>query len=159
VATPEPLPAELAAIAARYGIDQSRRFVVVDQNAQQMIVWDPAAGPHMAGRTLRRLPVSTGDESAGYRTPAWYGLIGAYWGTFNAAGAYADEGWYLHDDNGANLIHSAPYKLVNGAKVYEDLEAIGSYPASHGCIRLRPEDARWFTEWRPQGVPLVILPK
>jgi lipoprotein-anchoring transpeptidase ErfK/SrfK len=48
---------------------------------------------------------------------------------------------------------------VNGAKVYEDLEAIGSYPASHGCIRLRPEDARWFTEWRPQGVPLVILPK
>ncbi len=155
--TAEPLPADLAAVAARYGIDPKRRFVVVDEKTQQMTIWDPAAGPAMGGQTLRRLPVSTGDESHGYRTPAWYGLIGAYWGTFHSAGVYADEGWYLHEDNGANLIHGAPYTLVDGQKVYEELDAIGSYPASHGCIRLRPEDARWFTEWQPQGVPLVIL--
>jgi len=157
--TAEPLPADLAAVAARYGIDPTRRFVIIDVNAQQMVVWDPAAGPAMGGRPLRRLPVSTGDESRGYRTPAWYGLIGEYWGTFHSASVYADEGWYLHEDNGANLIHSAPYTLVDGQKVYEELDAIGSYPASHGCVRLRPEDAHWFTEWRPQGVPLVILPR
>ena len=58
-----------------------------------------------------------------------------------------------------SLIHSAPYKLVDGQKMYEDMEALGAYPASHGCIRLAPEDATWFTEWNPQGVPLAILPK
>ncbi len=157
--TPSLLPADLAAVAARYGIDPTRRFVVIDLKTQQMTLWDPAAGPLMDGQSLRRLPVSTGDESRGYRTPAWYGLIGDYWGTFHSAGVYADEGWYLHEDNGANLIHGAPYTLVNGQKVYEEMDAIGSYPASHGCVRLRPEDARWFTQWRPQGVPLVILPK
>ena len=94
------------------------------------------------------------------RTPAWYGLVGKYWGTFHAYGAYADEGWYLYDDpTGSILIHSAPYRLIDGKKHYEGLDALGNYPASHGCIRLRPEDAAWFTSWKPQGVPLAILPK
>jgi lipoprotein-anchoring transpeptidase ErfK/SrfK len=57
------------------------------------------------------------------------------------------------------LIHSAPYRLVDGKKVYEDLDALGNYPASHGCIRLAPEDAAWFTAWKPQGAPLVVLPR
>ncbi len=56
------------------------------------------------------------------------------------------------------MIHSAPYKLINGVKQYEALDALGSYPSSHGCIRLLPAEARWFTEWSPQGVPLVVLP-
>ena len=119
-----------------------------------MFVWDPAAEA-----PLRELPVSTGDESRGYRTPPWYGLVGKYEGTFQSFGVYADEGWYLFEDHGKILIHGAPYKLVDGQKVYEDMEALGAYPASHGCIRLVPEDAAWFTEWNPQGVPLVILPK
>ena len=105
------------------------------------------------------MPVSTGDESRGYRTLAWYGLVGEYWGTFNAFGVYADEGWYLFEDAGTILIHGSPYRLVDGEKVYEDMGALGAYPASRGCIRLTPEDARWFTEWQPQGVPIVILPK
>jgi lipoprotein-anchoring transpeptidase ErfK/SrfK len=48
---------------------------------------------------------------------------------------------------------------VDGQKVYEDIEALGAFPASKGCIRLTPEDAAWFTEWNPKGVPIVILPK
>jgi lipoprotein-anchoring transpeptidase ErfK/SrfK len=152
VTTPEPMLTRLAEVAKQYGIDPSRRFVVVDAATQQMIVWEP-------GRPPKEIPVSTGDESRGYRTRAWYGLVGKYVGTFQAHGVYADEGWYLFEDAGSILIHSAPYKLVNGVKVYEDMEALGSYPASRGCIRLRPEDARWFTEWGPKGVPLVILPR
>lgn len=150
--TPEPLPADLAAVAAAYGIDPARRFIVIDPNTQQMTIWEP-------GQPVRKLPVSTGDEERGYRTPAWYGLVGKYWGTFHAFGVYADEGWYLYEDSGSVLIHGAPYKLVNGQKVYQELDAIGNYPASRGCIRLRPEDARWFTEWKPEGVPLVVLPR
>jgi len=41
----------------------------------------------------------------------------------------------------------------------EDMDALGNFPASRGCIRLSPEDAQWFTEWQPRGVPLVILPR
>jgi len=157
--TPQPMPADLTQIVARYGMDPSRRFIVVDVANQMMRIWDPAAGPAMDGKTLKELPVSTGDTERGYRTPPWYGLVGDYWGTFSASGVYADEGWYLFEDAGDILIHGAPYKLVAGRKVYEDMDALGAYPASHGCIRLSPEDARWFTAWGPQGVPLVILPK
>jgi lipoprotein-anchoring transpeptidase ErfK/SrfK len=142
----------LSQVVAQYGMEPSRRFLVVDPNKQRMTIWEP-------GKAARELPISTGDEGQGYRTPAWYGLVGEYWGTFHAFGTYADEGWYLYDDpTGSILIHSAPYRLEDGKKVYEDLDALGNYPASHGCIRLSPEDARWFTAWKPQGVPLVILP-
>jgi hypothetical protein len=161
-ATPAPAPAAeanstalspfLQAVVARYQMDAARRFIVVDTDRQRMLIWDP-------GRPIRDIPVSTGDEARGFRTPAWYGLIGKYWGTFQAFGTSADEGWYLFDAMGGSiLIHSAPYLLVEGAKVYENLDALGNYPASRGCIRLRPEDARWLTEWQPQGTPIVILP-
>jgi lipoprotein-anchoring transpeptidase ErfK/SrfK len=152
VTTADPMPTRLAEVVKQFGIDPSRRFIVVDTATQQMFIWDP-------GRPVREIPVSTGDESRGYRTPAWYGLVGKYVGTFSAHGVYADEGWYLFEDAGSILIHGAPYKLADDVKVYEDMEALGSYPASRGCIRLRPEDALWFTEWDPQGVPLVILPR
>jgi hypothetical protein len=152
VATPEPLTPYLIDVVKRYGMDMSRRFIVVDLASQTMTVWEP-------GQPTRIMPVSTGDESRGYRTLAWYGLVGHYWGTFQASGVYADEGWYLFQDAGDILIHGTPYKLVKGQKVYEDLDALGTYPASKGCIRLTPDDAAWFTEWNPKGVPIVILPK
>jgi lipoprotein-anchoring transpeptidase ErfK/SrfK len=162
--TPVPVPAHLAPalangltpylapIVARYGIDPTRRFMVVDPNSQRMTVWEP-------GRPIRELPISTGDVSQGWRTAAWYGLVGQYVGTFQSFGVYADDAWYLFEDKGKILIHSAPYQLVDGKKQYEELDALGSYPASRGCIRLHPDDARWLTSWDPEGVPLVILPR
>jgi lipoprotein-anchoring transpeptidase ErfK/SrfK len=149
---PDPLAPEVLAVAARYEIDTSRRFIVVDPDRQVMLIWEP-------GMPVREMPVSTGDPARGYRTPAWYGLVGRYVGTFHAYSVYADEGWYLFQDAGDILIHGAPYTIVDGVKIYESLEALGNYPASRGCIRLRPEDARWFTAWLPQGVPLVVLPQ
>ncbi len=150
--TAEPLMPHLVRVAERYGMDMSRRFVVVDLDSQTMIAWNP-------GQPTRIMPVSTGDESRGYRTLAWYGLVGDYWGTFQASDVHADEGWYLFEDAGHILIHSTPYRLVDGQKVYEQVDALGAYPASKGCIRLTPEDAKWFTDWNPKGIPIVILPK
>jgi hypothetical protein len=150
--TVDPLLPHMIGVAERYGMDMSRRFVVVDLASQTMTAWDP-------GSPARIMPVSTGDETRGYRTLSWYGLVGEYWGTFQAFGVYADDGWYLFEDAGHILIHSTPYKLVDGQKVYEDTDALGAYPASKGCIRLTPEDAQWFTDWNPKGVPIVILPK
>jgi hypothetical protein len=150
--TAEPMPPLLAHVAKQYGIDISRRFVVVDVADQMMHIWDP-------GRPVREMPVSTGDTTRGHRTPAWYGLVGEYWGTFQTHGVYADEGWYLYQDAGDILVHGAPYQLVNGEKVYQEMDALGNYPASRGCIRLAPEDASWFSTWSPEGVPLVVLPR
>ncbi len=152
--TPAPMPDWVAEAIPQYGMDPTRRFIMIDLKTQKMVVWDPAAEA-----PLRELSVSTGDESRGYRTLPWYGLVGKYEGTFHSFGVYADEGWYLFEDHGKILIHGAPYKLVDGQKVYEDMEALGVYPASHGCIRLVPEDATWLTAWNPEGVPLAILPK
>ncbi len=159
--TVEPMPVDLAKIAHQYGIDASRRFIVVDVDTQRMTIWNPQAAPTQDGpdTRVRVMPVSTGDETRGYRTRPWYGLVGKYWGTFHTGEVYADEGWYLFEDSGSILIHSAPYRLVDGIKAYEDMDALGNFPASRGCIRLSPEDAQWFTEWQPRGVPLVILPR
>jgi lipoprotein-anchoring transpeptidase ErfK/SrfK len=148
-----PLPEDLASVATQYGLDPDGSFVVVDQNRQRMHVVK-------AGCVARTLPVSTGDPDDYFSTPAWVGTIGEYWGSFNAAGVWADEAWYLFtlDGGGTILIHSAPYVLQGGIKVYQELDALGQYPASRGCIRLLPEDAQWFSDWRPEGVPMVILP-
>jgi hypothetical protein len=108
---------QLVRVVERYGMDMSRRFIMVDLASQTMIVWDP-------GQPTRIMPVSTGDESRGYRTLAWYGLVGDYWGTFHSSGVYADEGWYLFEDVGHILIHGTPYRIVGGQKVYEQVDAL-----------------------------------
>ncbi len=150
---PAPPPPEVVATARKYGIDTSGRYIVVDQARQQMYI--------VEGNTLVRvLPVSTGDPTHGFFTPAWVGRVGVYWGTFTAHGVYADNAWHLFQAPGGNiLIHGLPYILdASGRKIYQDANALGKTPVSRGCIRLRPDDAEWFTRWGPAGVPIVILP-
>ena len=148
-----PLPDDLLRISREYGLDATGDLVVIDQNQQRMHVMED-------GAEIRTLPVSTGDPDSHFMTPAWSGVIGEYWGSFSALGAWADNAWYLFalDGGGTILIHSAPYVLRDGVRTYQELGAVGLYPASRGCIRLLPEDAEWFSAWEPQGVPIVILP-
>lgn len=108
---------------------------------------------------IRRIPVSTGiPDQPETMTPAWEGEVGKYVGTFFAFDVWADDAWYLFDHYGSMLIHSAPYLIENGEKVYQDLDLLGVRPASHGCIRLPPAEATWFTQWGPQGAHVIILP-
>jgi len=138
-------------VARQYGLDPDGRFVIVDQNRQEMYVVDQ--------HVVRTLPISSGDPDKGFYTPAWQGVIGDYWGTFHAWGVWADDAWFLfRAPGGSILIHGAPYTVHDGVKQFQGLAEVGSVPASRGCIRLRPEDAAWFTAWRPKGVPIVILP-
>jgi lipoprotein-anchoring transpeptidase ErfK/SrfK len=154
--TPSPTPSlslELVAIARANGFEPSGDFIIINQNTQRMYVV-------RHGALVRDLPVSTGDPDQGYRTPAWRGVVGHYWGTFLGAGnVWADNGWWLFKEPSGNiLIHGLPYVLKDGVKDYQGAEALGLYPASHGCIRLHYQDAAWFTEFRPEGMPIVILP-
>jgi lipoprotein-anchoring transpeptidase ErfK/SrfK len=52
------------------------------------------------------------------------------------------------------LIHSVPFD-ENGEMILEEYEKLGN-PASHGCIRLKLEEARWLYETLPLGVKVVI---
>jgi hypothetical protein len=111
------------------------------------------------GEQIRQMPVSTGiPDQEETMTPAWEGDVGHYVGTFFAFGVWADEAWYLFEHYGSMLIHSAPYIKENGQKVYQELDVLGVRPASHGCIRLPPDEARWFSAWEPTGAHVVILP-
>ena len=132
-------------------IPKEGRFVLVDQNEQAMRIYED-------GVEVRSIPCSSGLPGERTNTPAWEGEIGEYWGTFFAYNVYADEAWYLFKSLGSILIHSSPYTIENGVKVYLELDALGERPASHGCVRIAPEDAQWFTEWGPEGVSIVITP-
>jgi lipoprotein-anchoring transpeptidase ErfK/SrfK len=150
----EPPAAWVEAIARAHGLDADDSFIVVDQNNQQMHVVE-------GGRLARILPVTTGDPRYGWTTPAWSGVIGDYWGTFQGrGGVWADEGWFLFDRPGGSfLIHSLPYtQTANGEKVYKGAGDLGAWPASNGCIRLAPADAAWFSSRDPQGLFIIILP-
>lgn len=147
-----PLWAEAAARAE--GLDPTGSYIVVDQNNQQMAVI-------VGGRLLRLLHVTTGDPRYGWETPAWSGVVGPYWGTFQGrGGVMADDGWWLFSGPGGNfLIHSLPYTLgPDGRKHYRGADELGAMPASNGCIRLAPDDAAWFTALDPEGMPIIILP-
>lgn len=127
------------------------RYLYVDQEAQYLYVFEN-------GVLVRDIPCSTGLPYSNTYTPAWSGVVGDYWGTFFAYDAYADEAWYLFKSDGSILIHSLPYTLTaeNVEKEYQDADALGMRPASHGCIRIAPEDAAWLTAWNPSGVPITI---
>lgn len=125
------------------------QYIYIDQATQHMYIFE-------RGKLVRDIPCSTGLPDGDKYTPAWSGEVGEYWGTFFAFDVYADEAWYLFKSAGSILVHSLPYTWQNGYKVYQGRDALGVHPASHGCVRISPEDAAWFTVWEPQGVPITV---
>jgi lipoprotein-anchoring transpeptidase ErfK/SrfK len=121
------------------------RFVYIDQYNQRLMIF-------VYGELLRDIPCSTGLPESDKYTPAARGRVGGYWPTFTSFGVEADDAWYLYKSSGSILIHSLPYtRGEQGAKVYQDRDALGVRPSSHGCIRIAPEDAVWLTAWNPEG--------
>jgi len=127
------------------------RYIYVDQSQQHMYVFEH-------GHLIRDIPCSTGLPDGDKYTPAWQGRVGEYWGTFFAFDVYADGAWYLYKSAGSILVHSLPYTRTEDSeeKLYLDRDALGQRPASHGCVRISPEDALWFTGWEPKGCPITV---
>ncbi len=145
-ASPRPSPTHAFAFDTRPDLD---RYLYVDQMAQRMYVFE-------RGELVREMPCSTGLPDDTTYTEAWEGSVGQYYGTFTSFGVWADEAWYLYASLGNILVHSLPYVWRNGYKIYLDRDALGVRPASHGCIRLAPEDAAWLTTYNPEGVLMTI---
>jgi lipoprotein-anchoring transpeptidase ErfK/SrfK len=150
-ATPTPLRIALPA-SPLVGVQPPAlvgKALVVDQDAQVLRIYEE-------GIEIRTLPASTGVPPL--YTPAFSGYVGHYVSTIYGYGGWADSAWYVFTAGGNIYVHSAPYGLSGDVKVYEGLEFLGKRPSSHGCIRLHPADAEWFTTWNPQGVPILITP-
>ena len=134
-----------------YAGSLDRRFIYVHQNSQMMYIFED-------GLIIRQIPMSTGLPTPRTNTKPWAGRVGVYWGTFFAYDVYADEAWFLFKDDGSILIHGAPYTLDDEKKVYQELELLGERPASHGCIRIPPEESTWLTAWGPKNTLTLITP-
>jgi lipoprotein-anchoring transpeptidase ErfK/SrfK len=135
-------------------VPQSGRFLLVNQDEQTMRVYED-------GAEVRTIPVSTGVPVANAFTPAWSGNVGRYWGSgpFLNTNLWSDYMWYLFPGaRGSILIHSVPYTRKDDTKIYDRPDALGVEPASHGCVRISPEDAQWLETWDPVGVPIEITP-
>jgi lipoprotein-anchoring transpeptidase ErfK/SrfK len=131
--------------------DPAERALMIDQDAQQVYVYEN-------GRKIKSIPCSTGKPILDHFTPTWIGRVGELRGTIFSFGTYADNAWQLFKASGNILIHGAPYVYVDGKKVYQDLDSLGHYPSSHGCIRVHPADADWLTAWDLTGVPVIVTP-
>ena len=125
------------------------RYLYVDQRTQHLYVFE-------RGQLLRDIPCSTGLPDDDKYTPAWEGKVGHYAGTFFSFGVWADNAWHMFMSQGAILVHSLPYTVANKVKVYQDRDALGVRPSSHGCVRISPEDADWLTKWDPEGVLMTV---
>jgi lipoprotein-anchoring transpeptidase ErfK/SrfK len=62
--------------------------------------------------------------------------------------------WVSFKDWGTYLFHSVPMDR-NQNLIAEEAEKLGT-PASHGCIRLEVEAARWIFDNIPQGTQVII---
>ncbi len=152
--TPQPTATPYPAQRATPTIPKKGRFLLVNQDEQMMHVYEDEI-------EIRTIPISTGRPVANGFTPTWRGDVGDYWGSgpFLNTSLWSDHMWYLFPGpQGSILIHSVPYTRDGDVKIYDRLDALGVEPASHGCVRISPQDAQWLQTWDPVGVPIEITP-
>ena len=108
---------------------------------------------HEGETVLRTFPCSGGTEE----TPS---LLGCYHLQERGEQFYSarwQEGarYWIRIQN-QFLFHSIP-RRKDGTVIQEEADKIG-LPASHGCIRLRDEDALWLYQNVPDGTMVILRP-
>jgi lipoprotein-anchoring transpeptidase ErfK/SrfK len=137
-----PFPLELE--AAR----NMPKLVLVSRRVQ-------AFGAYESGKLVRWGPTSTGKKA----TPTPAGLYHANWRSKRTVSSVNSSWilpWYFNIDDGAGF-------------AFHQFDLPG-YPASHGCVRLLEEDAKWMYGWAEQwtrsavddsilafGTPVIIF--
>jgi len=107
------------------------------------------------GVEIRRMVCSTGVPGTDWATPTGRFYIqnrGEYF--FSERYEQGARWWVSFRDWGIYLFHSVPVDRT-GEVISEEADKLGQ-PASHGCVRLSMEDARWFYETIPEGTPVDI---
>jgi lipoprotein-anchoring transpeptidase ErfK/SrfK len=108
---------------------------------------------YRGGRAIKTMLASGGLPGPENETPLGYFTIKdrgkSFWSERFGEGALY---WIRIKDN--YLFHSVP-RDREGNIIEEEHKKLG-IPASHGCIRLKDEDARWFYENIPEGTTVII---
>jgi lipoprotein-anchoring transpeptidase ErfK/SrfK len=113
---------------------ESTKFVVVDLQAQRLYAFQDL-------NKVMEFPVSTGRK--GMETPQ---------GEFQIQQKQV-EGKALPKYGGDVL----PYaQRLQGHVLIHGYKSVPSYPASHGCIRMRPADAKRLFSWTKIGTPVYV---
>lgn len=108
---------------------------------------------YQGDKAIRTMPASGGLSDPDSKTPLGFFTIkdrghSFFSERFGEGALY----WVRIKDN--YLFHSVP-RDREGNILKEELEKIG-FPASHGCIRLKDNDAKWFYENIPTGTMVII---
>jgi hypothetical protein len=108
---------------------------------------------YRGSKVVRSMVASGGLPEPENRTPRGYFNLtdkGEYFWTEKIQ----EGGLYWVRITGNFLIHSVPRDRDNKI-IEEELKKLG-IPASHGCIRLKDEDAKWFYDNVPSGSLIII---
>ena len=121
--------------------------IEVSLSTQQMIAWE-------GDRKVYAFPVTTGQD--GQPTiPGEFAILDKDVSAFS-------EGWQLNMPfwmgiyqfgDYENGIHALPTDS-DGVEYWRD--ALGQYPATHGCIVLAPQDAETLFNWVDIGTPVDV---
>ena len=108
------------------------------------------------GETIFEAVVSTGMDKEEHATPVGDFVIEPereeYF--FNADSGEGAKYAVSFRDHGIYLFHSVPVD-ENGDIIQDEAERLGQ-PSSHGCIRMTMENAKWFYENIPEGIPVHV---
>ncbi len=137
LSTPALQPPALAAAPYYIAVDITNQIVTVYEN-----------GNRTESGIVRQMICSTGKARG--TTPVGtftlpkntYSTERKPWYYFPAYKCYA---MYATRIRGHILFHSIPFKLDRKTPIASELRALGS-PASHGCVRLLPEDAKFIAK-------------
>ena len=125
--------------------------ISLDEQRVYVYEWDGSG----YNKQIKKFKCSTGMD--GYATPS---------GTYQAGGRITlDEWYYFKDYNcyakyayrivGGILFHSVLYNSNKQGPTNSSVRALGR-KASHGCVRLAVDDAKWICDNCPEGTTVVI---
>ena len=139
---------------ARLNENPDHFYTVVDLTNQAVFVYEKdSAGEYTV--LVREMICSSGIED-GHRSPR---------GTFKMGEDYKRFAFFVHFDcyaqywsqiRGRIYFHSVPYSERDDRYLMEDEFWLLGQPASHGCIRLLPDDAQWVYLYLCPGSTVTI---
>ncbi|MBR1821424.1 MAG: murein L,D-transpeptidase, partial [Clostridia bacterium] len=102
---------------------------------------------------VRTMKCSTGRNSSPTPTGTFTNTgPGARWHYFKKFNCWAQYAYYIQGDI---LFHSVLYNQKNGPVTQSSVNHLGS-KASHGCVRLSVEDAKWIWNNCPANTTVIV---
>ncbi len=128
--TPTPVPADQSASGKWIEVDLSEQRLYAHEGQETVFSTLVSTGTRWYPTVTGRFKIYLKYRSTRMRGPG-YDLPNVPW-TMYFHGSYAIHGAYWHNNFG--------------------------HPMSHGCINMRPHEARWLYHWAPKGTLVVVHP-